>query len=158
MPASHDGVRTRHLATMTATLETHPIGATPEGQRMVAAVTGGSIEGERLKGRVLPFGGDFLLVAADGILHIDVRAGFELDDGARIYAVYGGRIVMKPEQMEALADPAARETLDPADYYFRTAPLFQTGDERYAWLNGILAVGIGRMTPEGVSYELYEVL
>ena len=55
MPASHDGVRTRHLATMEATLETHPIGATPEGQRMVAAVTGGRIEGERLKGRVLPF-------------------------------------------------------------------------------------------------------
>jgi hypothetical protein len=151
-------LRSRLLCEMTADLETHPIGATPGGMRLVAAVTGGSLTGDRLSGRVLPFGGDFALTTADGCLHIDVRAGFETHDGARIYATYGGRLMVPPEHAAALADPRLRESLDPANYYFRTAPLFETGDERYAWLNRILAVGMGRLTATGVAYRIFEVL
>ncbi|HSG90461.1 MAG TPA: DUF3237 domain-containing protein [Pseudomonadales bacterium] len=153
-----DEVKSRFLCEMEADLEMHPIGETPTGTRLVAAVTGGRVTGERLRGRVLPFGGDFALFGADGCLHIDVRAGFELEDGARIYATYGGRLVLTAEQSAALADPAQRAALDPADYYFRTAPLFQSGDPRYAWLDGILAVGIGRLTASGVAYRIFEIL
>lgn len=152
-----DELRSRYLCEMSATLDTHPIGATPEGQRLVAAVTGGTVTGERLSGTLLPFGGDFALVAGDGCLHLDVRIGIETDDGARIYAVYGGRIAVPPEHAEVLADPAARARIGPENYYFRTAPLFQTGDERWSWLNRILCVGVGRLTPEGVSYRIFEI-
>ena len=39
----------------------------------------------------------------------------------------------------------------------RTAPLFETGDERYTWLNSIQAVGIGTVNDDQteVSYEVY---
>ena len=42
-------------------------------------------------------------------------------------------------------------------YYFRTNPLFETGDERYAWLNTIVAVGKGRTGDGGVIHEIFAV-
>ncbi len=32
---------------------------------------------------------------------------------------------------------------------------FETGDERYAWLNNRLAVGEGRLGPSVVTYRVY---
>lgn len=36
-----------------------------------------------------------------------------------------------------------------------SAELFETGDERYAWLNRVLAIGIGRTVKGGVTYDVY---
>ena len=49
------------------------------------------------------------------------------------------------------------QSVDPCEYYFRTAPTFRTGDERYFWLNKILAVGIGRFTRNGLGYRIYQI-
>ena len=38
------------------------------------------------------------------------------------------------------------------------APLFETGDERYAWLNSVQAIGLGSAEAGGVDYEVYAVL
>jgi hypothetical protein len=151
-------LHSRFLCEMSATLDNVPVGQTPEGNRILAYVTGGTVEGERLHGKVLPGGGDFALIAADGCLHIDVRVCLETDDGARVYATYGGRLYVPPEASVLLADPAARADADPTSYYFRTAPLFQTAAERWSWLNRILCVGVGRLTPEGVAYRIHEIL
>ena len=40
----------------------------------------------------------------------------------------------------------------------RSAPLFETGDERYAWLNNIQAVGVGGPSGTSVVNEIYELL
>ena len=42
-------------------------------------------------------------------------------------------------------------------FNIRTAPLFQTGDPRYVWLNNVLGVGIGTSNPTGVVYDIYAV-
>lgn len=44
------------------------------------------------------------------------------------------------------------------DQYFRTAPRFETGDERYQWLNQSVFVGEGRII-EGfrVEYRVYRL-
>ena len=56
---------------------------------------------------------------------------------------------------------AAGETLSANEMYFVTAPLFQTGDARYAWLNRTQAIGkaVGLKGGEGgyVRYELFAV-
>jgi len=49
------------------------------------------------------------------------------------------------------------EDVDPATYYFRTNPVFETAS-RYSWINGILAIGAGYRTPAGVIYNMFEVL
>src|SRR6266850_1734468 len=50
------------------------IGATPRGTRRYYPVIRGSFEGPRLRGEVLPDGGDWLLMRPDGVLEQDVRA------------------------------------------------------------------------------------
>jgi hypothetical protein len=58
-----------------------------------------------------------------------------------------------------VAERMARgESVEPSQYYFRTAPFFETGSKTYDWLNHVLAVGIGRRTPTGVAYMVYTVL
>jgi len=42
------------------------------------------------------------------------------------------------------------------DVSLRTAPLFETGDARYAWLNRVQAVGIGQLRSASlVTYDIY---
>ena len=73
------------------------------------------------------------------------RANYPEDrDGAFIYVRYAG---MRHGPPEVLARLAQGETVDPGEYYFRVAPMFETGAERYAWLNKILAVGVGDRLP-----------
>lgn len=133
------------------------VGQTPVGQRVIAYATGGSFEGPRLRGKTLA-GGDWAHIRPDGVLVIDVRVTLETDDGFRIYVTYGGRIVMTPEMLAKAFDPAVADSLDPASYYFRTNPLFEAPvNSPYAWLNSVVAVGVGRVRSGGVSYRIYGI-
>jgi Protein of unknown function (DUF3237) len=133
------------------------LGAGPYGTRLFFEVVGGSFEGERLKGKVLSGGGDWLLAGEDGFARLDVRAQFLTDDGAAIYSSYGGLLQMTPKVQAALADP--KGSTDFADQYFRTTPRFETGDPRYAWLNQCMFVSEGRILPgRTVEYKCYRVV
>ncbi len=133
------------------------LGATPEGNRIILNITGGTASGPKIKGKYLPSGGEWARIRPDASLAIDVRACIETDDGALIYVTYGGRIVASPELYPRLMDMGSDDRVDPALYYFRTAPLFETGSEKYAWLNGIQAVGVGRVIKGGVAYRIYAI-
>jgi hypothetical protein len=133
------------------------IGNGAMGHRGIADVTGGTFEGPRLKGTIVPSGADwYLLNPTLGILNLDVRATLQTDDGANIFTQYKGRITAPPEQFATLFD-RSNGLPDPSSYYFRTAPLFETGSEKYSWLNGIVAVGVGHISENGVGYEIYEI-
>jgi hypothetical protein len=128
----------------------------PWGAHMIDYIESGEFEGPKLRGRVLPGGGDWPSISNDGkhSMRVNVRAVGETHDGARIFVQYYGFIV--------LPEPKAGERIDifsadPSSYYFRTAPTFETGDERYLWLNKILCVGLGRFTPGGLGYRIYQI-
>ncbi len=131
------------------------IGATPAGDRRIFLVTGGSFEGERMRGAVLGGGADWILVRPDGAFQLDVRMTLETDDGALIYMTYRGVRHGPPEVMERLG---RGEQVDPSEYYFRIAPFFETGAEKYAWLNKICAIGLGDRRATGPRYSLFEIL
>ena len=153
-------LETEFLCTLRIELEP-PIdaGATPNGQRMIFIIKGGSVDGPRLKGKVLPYsGGDWGRLRPDGSLALDVRVSIETEDGAQIYITYFGRMFASPENVEYAFDVAKPDDPDGASrYYFRTNPMFETGDERYAWLNNVVAVGKGRSGDGGVIYDIFEV-
>lgn len=111
----------------------------PHGTRVTAGVTGGTFEGPRLRGRIVPPGGDWVTARPHGTLHLDVRLTLVTDDGATVLMQYQG--ISTP-------DGAGGTRL-------RTAPLFETGDERYAWLNDLQAVGVGSQGSDAVAYEIY---
>jgi len=131
------------------------LGETPHGRRRVIAITGGSFRGERLAGRVLPGGADWQLVRADGVAELDARYTLETGDGALIYVRNRG---FRHGPAEVLKRLAAGENVDPAQYYMRTTPLFETGDERYAWLNRMVCVASGARRPAAVELEVFEIL
>ena len=132
------------------------LGDTPCGRRRIAAVTGGSFEGERLRGTVLGApGGDWLLQRPDGVLVLDVRIVLKTDDGALIYMAYRGLRHGAADVMERLA---RGEAVDASSYYFRITPTFETAAPAYAWLNRLLAVGIGHREPAGPVYRVEELL
>ena len=77
---------TRLLMTLRVTVAApQNIGAVPHGTRRTAPLSGGSFEGPRLRGTVLPGGSaDWLLLRADGVLELDLRATLRTDDGALV--------------------------------------------------------------------------
>ena len=42
------------------------------------------------------------------------------------------------------------------DSYFLSQLRFETGAEKYKWLNRVLGVGEGRVYPGGIEYQVYE--
>ncbi|PYR43047.1 MAG: DUF3237 domain-containing protein, partial [Acidobacteria bacterium] len=73
-----------------ATSPTEDVGATPHGTLSIFPVIGGSFEGERLRGKVLAGGGDWVSGRADNALELDLRVTLETDDGALIYMTFTG--------------------------------------------------------------------
>ena len=130
------------------------IGQTPMGLRQIYIVKGGAFEGPKLRGTILPGGGDWATIRPDGALQLDVRATVRTDDGAMIYAYYTGYIHPVTTAMRA----AAGEDVPLGEYYFYTAPVFQTGASQYDWLNRTVAVGRGKVVRSGVEYRVWAVV
>jgi hypothetical protein len=127
------------------------VGAGPFGVRRYEVI-GGSIEGKRIKGKALTGGGDWLLVGADGFARLDVRVQFLTEDGAAIYAYYPGLLELNQKVGQAIASGGQT---DYGDQYFRVTPRFETGDQRYAWLNQTLFAAEGRLGAGMVEYKVY---
>jgi len=135
-----DAINSRPLMVLRlATAATQEIGSTPQGALTVFPITGGSFEGERLRGQVLAGGGDWVRARGDGVLSLDLRVTLETDDGGLIHMTFSG-------------------VRDDANGYFRTVPRFETATPKYAFLNRLLAVGIGEIRPDGPVHIIEEVL
>ena len=134
------------------------MGLGPVGRRVLFGSAGGTFEGSRIRGEVLRGGGDWTLFRPTGVMTLDVRLTLRTEDGALIYMSYGGRWITPPDVRAEIADPETRHEVDPARYYFRTNPLFETGSEAYAWVNDVVCVGSGYLVKGGIAYRVYEVL
>jgi Protein of unknown function (DUF3237) len=144
-----------HLFDMSVDLEPAQVIQTPVGMRMTYIAKGGPIDGPALRGELLPGGGDWLVVGTDLIGRVDVRATIRTDDEALIHYTTGGVISIPPDGLERLA---AGERLPFDETYVRTTPSFETSDERYAWLNGVVALGYNELSQDHIDYRIYRVL
>ncbi|WP_067687563.1 DUF3237 domain-containing protein [Nocardia jejuensis] len=149
------GIETRHLFDVVVDLNSPLNFGTG---RVLFGAASGSFEGPKLRGEVVPGGGDWAVFRPDGTMEVDVRLTLRTDDGALLHMSYGGRWQVPAEVRSEIADPAAKTLVDPARYYFRTAPMFETGAPEYAWLNDIVCVGSGYLIDGGVAYRVFEVL
>jgi len=131
------------------------LGSVAHGIRSIVPVTGGDFEGPRLRGKVLSGGGDWLLLRSDGVLELDLRITLETDDDALIYMRFQGLRHGPPDAIAALG---RGEVVDPATYYFRTLPSFETSAGKYAFLNRIITVGVGEARAEGAVHRIDEIL
>ena len=144
----------RHLCDISIDLEVQTI-ASPAGNRMFFALMEGRCEGERLRGTFRSNSGDWMTLGADQIGRLDVRSTLETHDGELVYMTNTGRLALNDE---ALARIGEGERVGPGEFYGRSAPLFETGSEAYAWLNGIVTVATHEIAIDHVNYRIFEVL
>ena len=130
------------------------LGDAPLGRRRIIPITGGTFRGERLSGRVLAGGADWQVIRADGVAELDARYTLETQDQALIYVRNFG---YRHGPADVIRRLAAGEAVDPSLYYMRTTPRFETGAERYRWLNGLICVASGARRAAAVELEVYEV-
>jgi hypothetical protein len=132
------------------------VGKGPDGMDLrIATVRGGRVTGPKLQGEVLAANAaDWLRVEADGTAHMDVRLTIKAASGSLVYLQYYGLRTGAPEVLAKLGGP---EPVSPSDYYFRVAIRFTTGAPDLAWLNRIVAVGVGQRPPGGPRYDVYAI-
>jgi hypothetical protein len=136
-------MQSRPLMTLRlSTAPTQNLGAGPHGARVTFPIAGGTFEGDRLRGKVLPGGSDWTIKRSDGVVELDLRITLETDDGALIHMTF-----------EGIKDDAA-----PGGPYFRTLPRFETAAPKYAFLNRLLTVGSGEISADGPVHVIEEIL
>jgi hypothetical protein len=109
------------------------IGNGKHGRRVVIPIVGGTFEGPRIRGEVLPGGADWQVFRADGIMELEALYTLRADDGALVSVRNRGLTCLRPEALSAADLPGP---------YVRTVPEFEAAtDGPHAWLNRWLFVG-----------------
>lgn len=130
------------------------VGLTTAGARRVIAITGGTVSGPGLVGRVVPGGADYQTIAGDGLTRLHARYVIETEGGALVYVENTGLRFGPPEALERLR---RGEPVDPGLIYFRTAPVFETACPQLAWMQTSLFLATGARAPDHVALSVYRV-
>ena len=123
------------------------VGTGCAGTRVIIEVASVQVKGDRLRAELMgAAAADWQLIGPEGTATLDVRAALRTDDDAIIFMQFYGK---SPQDASQGLQP-------PATIY--VTPRFETGDERYAWLNRVQAVGKGTVHEDlSLDYEWYEV-
>ena len=108
----------------------YQVGQTSHGNRFIIPIVGGTFEGPRMKGTILPGGADYQLQDnAHGRTEVEAIYSIKTDDGVNIHVRNKGLICTGKD-----------ENGNP-QFYFRTTPQFEAPfDSKYAWLNNAIFV------------------
>jgi hypothetical protein len=148
------GYRPEYIFSYTAQVRLPPevIGPTPDGIRANFYVTGGDVDGPKLKGKIVPVGADWLLIRRDGVAILDVRATIETHDGALIYVPYSGVADLGPDGYNNFLSGNL-----PQRATIRAVPRFHTSHPSYLWINRLQCLNVGDvdLTTGLVRYDVY---
>ena len=131
------------------------IGMTAKGIRRIISITGGSFEGPQIKGTIIPGGYDWQLLRNDGVIEIEARYVLQADDSSLITIVNTGLRHAPENIMQKLGNG---EEVDPALYYFRSIPVFETSEPKYNWLTKNIFVANGIRKSAAVIIQVWKVM
>jgi hypothetical protein len=126
-----------------------PVGKTAMGTRFIIPITGGTFEGPKIKGTIMPGGWDWQLVRADGCTHIKADYMIKTDDGVIINVLNQG-VICRPKEGAPPPGPA------------HTVPVFEAPVGKYEWLNqntyvGTLEAATGGGPLNAIKIRFYQV-
>ena len=117
-------------------------------------ITGGTFEGPRVRGRVLPGGGDNPTIRPDGVTEFSASYILESEDGTLIRLTNRGLRVSS----QAIDDALMRnEVVSRENYYLRVTPLFAVPAGPHEWLARHVFIGVGRRLPTGNIIDYFMV-
>jgi hypothetical protein len=134
------GYSLEYVCSFTVTLRPEVIGPLAEGLRVNFHITGGELDGPKLRGKFRPGGADFVIMRRDGVAVLDIRGTIETHDGAVIYEVGSGLAYTSEDAYEK----ALKRDLPPTTP-LREAVRLSTAHPGYLWVNRLQFVGIGEM-------------
>lgn len=128
---------------------------TGKGDLLISVTGDGSFSGDRMSGKVLPIGMCTTYTPASGINIIKAPMLLEADDGAKIFMTMDAYLHL-PQELE---DRMLRgEYVEPAQYYYKGTVSFDTGDEKYKWLENKVFVCEGVINDwSSLKFGVYEV-
>jgi hypothetical protein len=146
-----------HLCDLAVTIAAPvEVGQTPAGLRRMIPITGGTVTGPRLNGKVMAGGADFQLILNGGTqAHLDARYVIELDDGSRVFVQNTALRVTSLENSQRIMNG---QPVNPDEVYFRCQPKLEATTPEWAWLSESQFIGMGRRAPDGVFLSFYRVL
>ena len=155
MPELPSAIAMEHLFDVSVELDApQMVGETPLGRRMVLILKSGAFTGARLRGEILPGGGDWLLFLPNGSMDLDVRATMRTDDGALILLNFNGIVHGPPGVLPRVL---GGEDVPADEYYARISLRFETGAEPYAWMNKLIAIGSGYLGARRAGFAVFAI-
>jgi|SRR5688572_3610060 hypothetical protein len=142
---------------MTLTVQVGPpteLGEVPRGRRRIIPILGGTFEGPKIRGTVLPGGADWQIVRADGLAELDTRYMLQTDGGSLVYIQNAGIRHAPPDVTKKLL---AGQPADPSQVYFKTVPTFETSAPELQWLTRSIFIGTGERRPTEVLIRVWRV-
>ena len=109
------------------------IGPVPTGIRRVIPIIGGTFEGERIKGEILPVGADWNLIQPNDIMYVSARYMLKTDDGVVISILNEGWAHIDDGVMAKIM--ANQLAPDDEGWYVFLHPRFEAPAGKYQWLN-----------------------
>jgi hypothetical protein len=145
-----------HLCDLAVTIAAPvEVGQTPAGLRRMIPITGGTVTGPLVNGKVLAGGADFQLILGGGTqAHLDARYVIELDDGSRVFVQNTALRVASLENSQRIMNG---QPVNPDEVYFRCQPKLEATTPEWAWLSESQFIGVGRRAPDGVFMSFYRV-
>jgi len=125
------------------------------GQRLILNIRGGDFEGPRLRGTILPGGGDWPLIRPDGVGLTDARYTYQTDDGALINIYNTGYRHGSESAIRGLDEK--RSVVDPASYYLRQWSRFEAPAGKYEWMSRHIFIGIAERHPRVLFIKYFMV-
>jgi hypothetical protein len=130
------------------------LGNTPIGERRVASIAGGSVEGQRFSGEIIE-GSDCQLLRTDGVLEIDATYIVKANSGDLVRILNKG---LRHGPAEVLARLAKNEPVEPNEYFFGSTMRFETSAKDLEWLNSTIAVAKGHRSGGSVQFITWALL
>jgi hypothetical protein len=133
----------------------HDLGTSDGARRRMVPILGGRVSGPRLNGEILPGGGDWQTIRADGTTDLCARYLIRAIDGTILSVTNSG---YRHGPREILARIADGEIVDPALYYFRTTPRFAVAaDSAHAWLGRTVMLCTAERRSDAVLLDFFAV-
>ncbi len=132
------------------------LGKTIYGNRRVINITGGTVTGPKINGKVLAGGADWQTVREDGTADLMAKYSLMTDDGVIILVENTG---IRTAPKEVLARLAKGEEVNPSEYYMRTSAKMEVkAGSKYDWLNKSVIISTGMRKASSVVIHFYRVM
>jgi len=123
-------------------------------KRRIIPITGGDFHGPEMRGTVLPGGADWQIVQPDHVALLHALYTLRTDAGELISVENRG---FRHGRADLASRIAAGDRVPPSEYYFMTAPGFETAAERLQWLTRTIFIADAERERDRVILNVWRV-